>query len=95
MVLSEWTRRCRAIMGRYFDSETAFIIDSLYEGIIYLFLVAGAILQNHHQDSTNSLQLENVSKNLTLSPVLAQHNETPGERIICSPGVSRGGDERI
>ncbi len=34
VVLAEWTRRCRAVLGRYFDSETTFILDALYEGLI-------------------------------------------------------------
>lgn len=34
MVLAEWTRRCREVMGRFFDADTTFILDALYEGVL-------------------------------------------------------------
>ena len=34
MVLSEWTQRCRAVMAEYYDIDTVFLLDALYEGIL-------------------------------------------------------------
>ncbi|WKD59293.1 TetR/AcrR family transcriptional regulator [Corynebacterium caspium] len=34
IVLSNWTQNCRAVMARYFDEDTTFILDALYEGVL-------------------------------------------------------------
>lgn len=33
-ILEAWIRRCRAVMARYFDQSTVYILDAFYQGII-------------------------------------------------------------
>ncbi|WP_257162687.1 TetR/AcrR family transcriptional regulator [Corynebacterium cystitidis] len=34
LILDKWTRASREIIGRYFDEETTYVLDALYEGML-------------------------------------------------------------
>lgn len=34
LIVDQWAKRCRLVLQRYFDEDTAVIIDALYEGML-------------------------------------------------------------